>query len=123
MNAMGATLGTRLYTYFAGALVGTDQFGNRYYREKSPPASRRERRWVIYHDEPEASAVPPEWQGWLTHTLADPPTVTPPVERPWIKEHLPNLTGSDAAYRPPGALEKGGHRAPATGDYEPWVPD
>ena len=28
------TLGTRLLTWFRGELVGTDNFGNRYYREK-----------------------------------------------------------------------------------------
>ena len=33
------------------------------------------------------------------------------------------LTGTGAAYRPSGALEKGGKRAAATGDYEAWKPD
>ena len=32
------------------------------------------------------------------------------------------LTGTDLAYRPPGHTLMGGHRAKATGDYEPWTP-
>jgi NADH:ubiquinone oxidoreductase subunit len=43
--------------------------------------------------------------------------------RRWEKEAKPNLTGTRAAYRPAGALEAGGKRAPATGDYEAWTPD
>ena len=34
-----------------------------------------------------------------------------------------NATGTPAAYRPAGALERGGARAPATGDYEAWQPE
>ncbi len=120
---MGATWGTRLFTYWRGELVGEDQFGNHYYRDRRRKAGTKERRWVIYHGEPEASAVPPEWQGWLTHTFAEPPTVSPVIERSWQKEHEPNLTGTHAAYRPSGALERGGQRAAATGDYEPWTPN
>ncbi len=52
------TLGTRLLTWFRGEAVGTDSFGNRYYRERG---SRK--------------------------------------------------------------LRRGGHRPPATGDYEPWIPE
>ena len=49
------TLGTRLLTWFRGELVGTDNFGNRYYREKGARPLRRgggrasrEKRWVMY---------------------------------------------------------------------------
>ena len=120
---MGATFGTRLFTYFRGAAVGEDAAGNRYYRSKSVKSGARERRWVIYKGEVEASAVPPDWQGWLTHTTEAPPSEAPRDAQPWQKPHQPNLTGTPAAYRPPGALEKGGRRDAATGDYEPWVPD
>ncbi|MDP6350607.1 MAG: NADH:ubiquinone oxidoreductase subunit NDUFA12 [Alphaproteobacteria bacterium] len=120
---MGATFGTILFTRFFGAPVGEDEAGNRYFRDKTPRPGRRERRWVIYRDAPEASAVPPAWQGWLTHTLDKPPTEAPDLVRSWQKPHQANLTGTSAAYRPPGALELGGRRAPATGDYEPWTPD
>ena len=118
------TLGTRLYTWLRGELVGTDAFANRYYRDKTGAVryGGREKRWVLYNGSPEASKVPPEWHAWLHHVTKDapPPGGTPP--RPWQKEYVPNLTGTVEAYRPPGHDYQGGHRARATGDYEPWVP-
>lgn len=119
------SLTTRIYTWLRGALVGTDSFGNRYYRARSRRAGRefgRERRWVMYAGEPEASAVPPLWHAWLHYQSDTPPTDAPPA-RPWQKEHEPNLTGTPAAYRPPGHVYQGGNRAKATGDYEAWKPD
>jgi NADH:ubiquinone oxidoreductase subunit len=127
---MGISLGTKLFTWFRGQLVGIDQFGNRYYRERrGRPLKRgagrdsRERRWVVYDGEPEASRVPPEWHGWLHHTFAEPPKDAGKKKYPWQKDHVPNLTGTPYAYRPPGSLLRGGHRPKATGDYEPWTPD
>jgi NADH:ubiquinone oxidoreductase subunit len=40
-----------------------------------------------------------------------------------MREHVPNLTGTDRAYRPPGHTLQGGRRDRATGDYEPWTPE
>ena len=118
------SFGTWLFTRLHGELVGTDAFGNRYYRDKTG-ASRwggREKRWVLYVGSPEASKVPPEWHAWLHHVTKNPPPPggTPP--RPWQKEYVPNLTGTDQAYLPPGHTLMGGHRARASGDYEPWTP-
>ena len=125
---LGSSLGTRLYTWLKGQEVGRDAFGNRYFREKGggrvhPDSIRKERRWVLYEGEPEASRVPPEWHAWLHHTTNEVPPEGGPPKRPWQKEHKPNLTGTAEAYRPPGHFLKGGRRAPATGDYEPWRPD
>jgi NADH:ubiquinone oxidoreductase subunit len=120
---MGATFGTRVYTRLYGEKVGSDAAGNEYYRERKPRAGRRDRRWVIYQGEAEASAVPPEWQGWLTHTVEETPIERPPVERPWQKEHRPNPTGTEHAYRPPGALLGRGRRERSSDDYEPWTPE
>ena len=117
------SFGTKLFTRFFGELVGSDQFGNRYYRDRRTKGQQRERRWVIYNGEVEASRVPPEWHAWLHRTVVEPPTVVAPQVKPWQKPHLPNLTGSAQAYRPPGHTLKGGHRAKGTGDYEPWVPN
>ena len=121
------TIGTRLFTWWYGALVGRDAFGNRYFTEKNAPPlvpgggmESRPRRWVLYAGRPEASKVPPEWHGWLHHIVATPPADTP--RRPWQKPYLPNLTGTTLAYRPPGSVLRGGHRPPATGDYEAWTP-
>src|SRR5438105_12808319 len=58
------TFGTWLFTKLRGELVGTDDEGNRYYRDKRATDGRRRRRWVIYQGEPEASRVPPDWHGW-----------------------------------------------------------
>jgi NADH:ubiquinone oxidoreductase subunit len=121
-----ATLGTRLYTWLYGEEVGRDSFGNRYYRARGAKRARgslrTERRWVIYNGEDEASKVPADWHAWLHHTVAEPPPPEGLPKLPWQKEHVPNLTGTLAAYRPPGHTLKGGQRAKATGDYEPWTP-
>lgn len=125
---MGATLGTKIHTWLRGEEVGKDRFGNRYYREKGggrvhADSLRKERRWVVYDGDVEASRVPPEWHAWLHHTVAEAPPPGGPGKRDWQQEHVPNLTGTDAAYRPPGHTLKGGRRAAGTGDYEPWTPD
>jgi NADH:ubiquinone oxidoreductase subunit len=116
------TIGTRLFTWLKGEVVGTDAFGNRYFQEKRPASGYPARRWVIYKGASEASKVAAEWHGWLHHTVVAPPTAGAAAQRPWQKEHLPNLTGTEFAYRPPGYTLKGGKRSKATGDYEPWRP-
>jgi NADH:ubiquinone oxidoreductase subunit len=117
------SLGTRLFTWLHGTYVGSDSAGNRYYRGRPIGGRKRERRWVIYAGEPEASDVPPEWHGWLHGSQADPPTKQEAQRYPWQKPHVPNLTGTDLAYRPPGhTLARGKHPASA-GGYEPWIPD
>jgi NADH:ubiquinone oxidoreductase subunit len=113
-----ATLGTLLTTWSQGTEVGSDQFGNRYYQNKDSS-----RRWVIYNGTVEASRVPPDWHGWLHHTYAEPPTKAPFKTKDWEAEHQPNLTGTAAAYRPEGSLQKSGQRPPATGDYQAWKPE
>lgn len=114
-------------TWQRGVLVGKDRFGNAYYRDKRGKGRMRERRWVIYAGEPEASKVPPEWHLWLHHTTAAPlpesaQQDTAGYHKPWQKEHEANPSGSVAAYRPPGHAYQGGHRPHGTGDYEPWTP-
>ena len=113
-----ATVGTLLMTWLKGELVGEDQFGNRYYAAKGNP----KRRWVLYKGEPEASKAPPEWHAWL-HRTVDAAPLGPRKAIAWELEHIPNLTGTMAAYHPAGSLLEGGKRPPATGDYEAWRPD
>ena len=122
----GATVGTLLDTWVHGEQVGTDAQGNRYFRikeSKPPRRGNRERRWVIYNGANDASRVPPEWHGWLHGSFDDVPESNLPPARVWEADYTPNATGTAAAYRPQGALERGGRRAPATGDYEAWSPD
>ena len=118
----GATLATRLATGFQGKKVGEDAQGNLYY-EGGKTITGLPRRWVIYAGENDASRVPPEWHSWLHHSVADLPDTSLPPPRRWELEPNPNLTGTPQAYLPPGALERGGRRAAAVGDYEPWSPD
>lgn len=119
----GATLGTLLDSWRHGEQVGTDAQGNRYFRAKNTGRGSRERRWVLYKGSNDASRVPPEWHGWLHGSFDTVPESHLPPARIWEADYTPNATGTAGAYRPQGALERGGRRAPATGDYEAWSPD
>lgn len=112
-------LGTMIYTFFCGVLVGRDACGNRYYKARRSDSSGVHKRWVIYQGVVEPTKVPPEWHVWL-HYITD---YVPELRYRWQREHLPNCTGTDLAYRPPGHASKGGKRAAATGDYQPWKPE
>ncbi len=113
------TLGIRLFTWWKGEKVGEDRFGNRYYREKGAPTRNWRRRWVIYKGEPEASKTPPEWHAWLHRTSAAPPSEKPLPNRPWQIPHMPNLSGTGQAYRPPGQRGQDQGMPPP---YQPWRP-
>lgn len=124
----GATIGTSLWTARKGEHVGTDAQGNKYYRSKGGKTSvaeygDRERRWVIYNGSNDASRVPSEWHGWLHHSYDELPQSHLPPPKIWEADYTPNATGTDTRYLPAGALERGGRRASATGDYEAWTPD
>jgi len=118
----GATWGTWFYGLLGKKIVGTDDLGNVYW-EGGKTAYGRTQRWVIFEGANDASRVPPEWTAWLHHQLDDVPDRSLPPVRTWEKPPVPNLTGTALAYRPQGALEKGGKRAAATGDYEAWTPE
>jgi NADH:ubiquinone oxidoreductase subunit len=110
------TLGTQIFTSRNGVRVGADDDGNTYYQTRDG-----KRRWVIYKGEMEASRVSPDWHGWLHHTWDKPPTEAPPRRKAWEKPHVPNLTGTEAAYTPPGSIRRA---APvARRDYDAWAPD
>ncbi|MGB3753372.1 MAG: NADH:ubiquinone oxidoreductase subunit NDUFA12 [Parerythrobacter sp.] len=127
----GATLGTMLWSWRKGEQVGTDAQGNTYFRSKNTRKNvategsytGRERRWVIYKGSNDASQVPAEWHGWLHGAGEDVPESFLPAPKIWEVDYSPNATGTAQAYRPAGALERGGKRARAVGDYEAWSPD
>jgi NADH:ubiquinone oxidoreductase subunit len=111
----------RLLARLRGRLIGTDRFGNTYFESYSKqPVYGRTRRWVVYAGAPDPTSVPPEWHPWLHHTIATPLPETRLYA--WQKEHQPNLTGTEAAYRPAGHQYSGGVRRVAVGDYEAWTP-
>jgi len=112
----GQTLNTRFWTWRNGVKVGEDAAGNVFYRTRDD-----KRRWVIFNGESEASRVDADWHGWLHYTWDEPPTDKPLVHKSWEKPHQENLTGTLAAYAPPGSIRKG---APAPrADYEAWSPE
>jgi NADH:ubiquinone oxidoreductase subunit len=114
----GATIGTLLYSARNGIEAGRDDAGNRYFQSKDGA-----KRWVIYDGANDAARVSPDWHGWLHHTHdGDPESYLPPV-RNWEAPATGNLTGTDNAYRPAGAIEHGGKRAKASGDYVSWNPE
>ncbi len=112
----GQTLNTQFFTARHGVKVGQDEAGNIYYRTKDGL-----RRWVIYNGEAEASRVGPDWHGWLHHTYDEPPTEAPLKHRAWEKPHLENMTGTAAAYAPPGSIRLG--EPAARRDYDAWQPE
>ncbi|KAJ3998616.1 NDUFA12-domain-containing protein [Lentinula boryana] len=105
----------------SGVLVGTDQFGNRYFEnmngEEEIPGALGvsifnayvlfkfvgRQRWVDFaQHEYHASQVPPEWHSWIHHIRKDPPAndpvvknLTPPWQTPWVE----NLTGTRGAFK------------------------
>ena len=118
----GQTLNTRFYTWRKGERVGTDEFGNTYYRAKSAlPESIPERRWVIYNGYSEASSIPPGWHGWMHHRTNELPGNY--VPRDWQKPHQPNQTGTAKAYRPKGSILAASGPAPRAADYSAWKPE
>jgi len=89
------TVGTFLFTTFFGSLVGKDEFGNKYYKNKNDS-----KRWVIYNGEVESSRIPPEWHLWIHKLSNSTPDKINFVNHSWIKNHHENYTGSDMAYSP-----------------------
>lgn len=114
----GATIGTALFSWRNGEQAGSDALGNIYYRGKKDG-----KRWVIYKGANDASRIPPEWHSWLHHQIEGLPDEALPPVRKFQKVPTPNLTGTPGAYRPSGALERGGRRQAASGDYEAWTPN
>lgn len=130
----GATIGTHWWSKrVGGEHVGTDAQGNKYYRarnrirDKDAPNTgsytHKERRWVIYNGPNDASRVPSEWHGWLHGAFDDVPESYLPPAKIWEVDYTPNATGTRDAYLPKGAIQRGGQRAPADGDYEAWSPE
>ena len=115
----GASWGTSLFSRRHGEEAGRDEAGNVYFRHAKDAA----RRWVIYTGANDSSRVPPGWNAWLRGTIDDVPDKSLPQRRSFEVASQPNLTGTDAAWRPSGSIRAGGQRPAATGDYSAWTPD
>lgn len=120
----GKTVGTLLYTFLNGKKVGEDHQGNCYYVADNHPLYKQ-RRWVIYADQSEASKIPADWHAWMHHITDAPPSDSPLPKKSWEKPHQENLTGQLGQYVPSASLLHATHdikRPQATGDYTPWTP-
>ena len=86
-------IGTFIYTWIYGELVGKDEFGNKYYK------SKKDERWVIYSNNIEATKITSDWFLWMHHTIDKVPDKNVKKFR-WQKKHLENRTGSKNSYKP-----------------------
>ncbi|CFX49353.1 NADH:ubiquinone oxidoreductase 17.2 kD subunit [Candidatus Filomicrobium marinum] len=119
----GNTWGTRFTIWKIASQVGEDEFGNRYYLQRSGVGPLgKPRRFVVYKDLADASKVPAEWHGWLHYTVDDLPDENY-KPRAWQKPHKMNMTGTGKAYRPKGSILRPQKRERATGDYKAWKPE
>ena len=68
-------------------------FGNKYYENK------KNKRWVIYNGEINASKITSDWYSWIHHKQTK--SNRREIEKySWQKPHLENKTGTKDAYRP-----------------------
>ena len=81
------TFGTFLKTLFFGKYVGSDQYGNKYYKSKN------DERWVVYSKNIEATKITSDWfYGYTTQLIKFP--VMKKKKFLWQKKHLENQTGT-----------------------------
>ena len=87
------TFGTFLKTLFFGKYVGSDEFGNKYYK------SKKDERWVIYSKHIEATKISSDWYLWIHHTVNNIPDKKDKKYK-WQKKHLENQTGTPDRFKP-----------------------
>ena len=88
------TFGTRIKTILFGKLIGSDEYGNKYYQ------SKKGKRWVIYANEIDASKIPVEWYSWIHFMPNKIENIHKLKKHNWQNPHQANLTGTDSAYYP-----------------------
>ena len=116
------SIGTKLYTWMYGKLVGTDEVGNKYYTNSENHKDLNAKRWVMFNGEIEASKIPPHWHAWL-HKSIDEPPLNYSHKYPWQKDHKPNMTGTkDAHFPSSNPLSKDYKPDHVKADYESWSP-
>ena len=84
------SIGTTIYTWLYGKIVGTDEIGNKYYTNSENHNDLKAKRWVIFKGEIEASKIPPHWHAWL-HKSIDIPDFICLIKRLVISLILSNL--------------------------------
>ena len=102
------TFGTFLKTLFFGKYVGSDESGNKYYKNK------KDDRWVIFAKDIEATKITSDWFLWMHHTVDEIPS-NKLKKYDWQKGHIHNLSGSNKAYKPNKISKKTKFK-----NYETW---
>ena len=102
----------KIFIKFSSQKIGTDEFGNEYFQNKSG------KRFVVYNGIAEPSKVPMEWHGWLHYSTDLLPIKIDTKRASWQKIHLPNLTGTKHAYSPKNSAGK-----KTSMEYEAWKPE
>ena len=87
------TFGTFLKTLFFGEYVGSDSFGNKYYK------SKKNERWIVYSNTIEATKITSDWYLWMHHTIDKIPNEKD-KKFDWQKNHLENQTGTSKRFKP-----------------------
>ena len=87
------TFGTFLKTLFFGKFVGSDDYGNKYYK------SKKDELWVVYADNIEATKITSDWFLWIHHTIDKIPS-DKDTKFSWQKKHLENQTGTINSFKP-----------------------
>ncbi|PSN71572.1 NDUFA12-domain-containing protein [Corynespora cassiicola Philippines] len=101
----------------AGAFIGADKYGNKYYENLEEELPLRTR-WVDYKDhEFDPSQIEPGWHAWMSYMVDKAPSQDPILQRQvrvWEpKEHRPTLTWSRSGYKPYSTTKS---------KYSPWTP-
>ena len=86
------TFGTFLKNIFFGKFVGSDQYGNKYYKSKN------DERWVVYSTNIEATKITSDWYLWIHHTIDKIPDNN--KQSLMAKKHLENQTGTINSHKP-----------------------
>lgn len=116
------SLGTFLYTWFYGNLVGEDDQKNRYYSNSKNFKNLDAKRWIIFYTDIEASKIPPHWHAWL-HKTIDKPPLDYKHKYVWQKDHQENKTGTNEAYYPEShPLSQSYKNQEVKSEYESWSP-
>ena len=87
------TFGTFLKTFFSGKYMGSDEYGNKYYKNK------KNERWVIYSKNVEATKISSDWYLWMHYTTDKIPDGKD-IKFSWQKKHKENQTGTADSYKP-----------------------
>ncbi|KAK2080621.1 hypothetical protein QBZ16_000475 [Prototheca wickerhamii] len=122
---LDGNLGAELVEHQPGSrLVGTDEFGNKYFEKMDTQVGRN--RWVIFANsripkDQDPAFVPPEWHGWLHATTDSCPENTTFVQPIYASHVVGNPTGTPARHQPKGSWFKGPEKRNWL-KFQAWTP-